>query len=288
MGLLTFVGRIVLTVLNTIFIMIALALVVCGFLLRFAHNLVKDKIQGVLDQLTKSVKDLSGVDLNTDNFELGTVVQAIAIAMIVVGVVVGAIAIVGYCSACCNISTLALVYAIVLIAILLVQVAGAVLVFARPELLKNYMTTGLKVSLKKYGGLEGTETETLVWNFAMQQFDCCGAGAYTDFNDNTAWKTSKEANVLTPIACCKSLPSTDAEVKECAGDSTDTSYDAVGEIAAKSNYNNNCVDRVWEKLVTLQQEKYWSAIGICWACQLAMIIFAILIFKDRGIKGGLV
>ena len=46
------------------------------------------------------------------------------------------------------------------------------------------------------------------------QFECCGVNSYEDFNVTTGWDRTLSANLagaqalLTPIACCKTLPTT--------------------------------------------------------------------------------
>ena len=65
------------------------------------------------------------------------------------------------------------------------------------------------------------------------QFQCCGSKGYADFTDD--YKTKDGVNVLTPIACCKVLPTTTAARDACAGNSISSSD--VTALAALNNYN---------------------------------------------------
>ena len=69
----------------------------------------------------------------------------------------------------------------------------------------------------------------------FEQFDCCGPEDYTDFNGKGTWKSADGdgANVITPTACCKSLPGNNAGVATCAGDASKT----ISDIASLNNYN---------------------------------------------------
>ncbi|KAH3700277.1 CD63 antigen-like [Dreissena polymorpha] len=287
MGLITFVGRVVLVVLNIIFLTVALALVVGGFILRFGHKIFQGTVDDILKQLESAANNVYGSGVSTDAFELGTAVSGLAVTMIIVGFVLLAFSFAGCCGACYNIKSLALMYAVVLGILLLIQVILIIFVFGGPDVLKKGLSKGLKASMNQYSGLKGTDTTTIVWNFAMRQFKCCGADGYADFADKGTWKTndmtlsSGTVNVLTPVACCKELPAGLSDTKKCAGDSTDVAYDNIDEIKDASNYDKGCVDAIWEKVVTLQTDKYGPVIAICWLCQIAMILFAVLVYKDK-------
>ncbi|XP_060596324.1 tetraspanin-9-like [Ruditapes philippinarum] len=286
MGLLTFAGRIVLVVLNIIFILLSLTLVIGGFILRFAHETLRPIVKDVLDKINDASDDVYSTNINTDAFELGSVVSDIATVMIVLGLALLVLSFVGCCGACCNFTTIMLVYSIILIVILSAQVITIIICFGFPDEIKKRIRPAMRDSLDEYQGLRGSTINSLGWNWAMQEFSCCGPEDYTDFIGRGTWKTADGdgPNVITPTACCKTLPENSAGVATCAGNGTKT----ISDIAALNNYNKGCVDAVWKRVVEDNDDYYLTVVAICFAAQIALIIFACLVYKDRGISGGLV
>ncbi|XP_052803810.1 CD63 antigen-like [Mya arenaria] len=293
MGVLTIAGRIVLVVLNIILIIVSLLLIVFGFILKFGNEIVRPYIKETLESIENAAKNVySDSDFNTEAFDIGAMLSDLTVVMIVVGVALLAFSFVGCCSACCNISTLALVYAIVLIVLLLAQVILVILVYAAPGLLKDNLNKGLDKTFDKYEGLKSKTTTSVGWNWAMQYYDCCGGRSYKDFENKGTWKvndaTGQSFVLLTPVACCKALPGDGAGIDDCAGDTDNAAFDTIAEISANSNAEKGCTEAIFKKVITDNNVGFLTVIGIFFACQIALIIFAMLIFKDRGITGGLV
>ncbi|XP_060557621.1 uncharacterized protein LOC132718036 [Ruditapes philippinarum] len=145
MGLLTFAGRIVLVVINIVFILLSLALIVAGFVIRFAHDWLRPKVTAILADIEATVNNAYGdASFSTDNFEFGSLVSTLCYIMIALGVVLMAVAFVGCCGACCSLTTVILVYLIIVIALLVGQVVIVILVFGAPDTLKGHMKTKMK------------------------------------------------------------------------------------------------------------------------------------------------
>lgn len=293
MGALTFAGRIVLVVINIVFILLSLALIVAGFIIRFAHGWLRPKVESVLDEIESKVQSAYGnTDFNMDNFEFGPLVGTLCYVMIAVGVVLLAIAFLGCFGACCSFTTIMLVYLIILIALLLGQIILVILVFGAPDTIKDRMKGSLENTMADYDGIQGTTISAMGWNWMQQEYKCCGAKNYQDFenkgssykaanaNDNAAIGGSN-GNVEAPVACCKTLPSTAAARNTCAGNGAAPSD-------TESNLNTGCVDKVWENVVEDNTVYFGLAIGFCFAFQLLLIFFAFLVYKNRGVTGGLV
>lgn len=294
MGLLTFAGRIVLVVVNIVFILVSLTLIIAGFIIRFAHEWLKPRLDSVLNKIESTVqKGYGDAEFSTDNFEFGSLVSTLCYIMIAAGVVLLAISFLGCCGACCSFTTVMLVYSIILIVILLAQVAAIILVFAKPDVVKDRMKSTFKDTMKDYDGIKGTSVSALGWNWVQQEFDCCGAEGYADFeskgspykgsgiNDNAGMDSGTTGDVGAPVACCKTLPETSAERATCAGN-------AGPPTEANSNFNKGCVDKVWSRVVEDNTLMFGIVVGICFLIQIVLIIFACLVFKNRGVTGGLI
>ncbi|XP_045209612.2 tetraspanin-9-like [Mercenaria mercenaria] len=293
MGLLTFAGRIVLVVINIFFMLASLALIVAGFVIRFAHDWLRPRVSAILDEIETKVQSAYGdASFNTDNFEFGSLVGTLCYIMISLGVVLLAISFLGCFGACCSFTTVMLVYSIIVIALLAGQVVIVILVFGAPDTIKDRMKTNMKDTMSDYDGIQGKSVSALGWNWVQQEYDCCGAESYADFeakgspykdsatNDNAAMSGST-GDVYAPVACCKTLPTSDSERTTCAGNGALPSE-------TNSNLNTGCVNKVWEQVVEDNSLYFWLAIGFCFAFQIVLIFFACLVFKNRGVTGGLV
>ncbi|KAL4229333.1 cd63 antigen [Mactra antiquata] len=287
MGLLTFAGRLVLVVVNIIFLLAALALVIGGFILRFASDVID--VEEILSQLNSASSSLFGEEVDTSNLDLGIMISALAIAMIVVGVFLLAISFIGCCSACYNFTTLMLVYAIILIVLLVAQLAVVILIYAVPNQFKDMIKTTSKETLVDYEGLRGTSTTSLGWNWVSRQYKCCGAENYHDFENKGNWKgnTGKPdgSDVVTPIVCCKNMPTDNAQKENCAGKD---GVKGESDISPNSNLNKGCVEEAWRVIVTESDAIFVTVFAVCVLAQIVLIFFAILGYKNRGVAGGLV
>ncbi|XP_060557627.1 CD63 antigen-like [Ruditapes philippinarum] len=293
MGLLTFAGRIVLVVVNIVFILVSLTLIIAGFIIRFAHEWLKPRLDSVLNKIESTVQEGYGdAEFSTDKFEFGSLVSTLCYIMIAAGVVLLAISFLGCCGACCSFTTVMLVYSIILIVILLAQVAAIILVFAKPDVVKDRMKSTLQDTMKDYDGIKGTSVSALGWNWVQQEFDCCGAEGYADFGDKgSPYKDSgvndnadmggNTGNVGAPVACCKTLPTDDGKRTTCAGNGAPPTE-------ANSNLNKGCVNEVWSRVVEENTLMFGIVVGICFLIQIVLIIFACLVFKNRGVTGGLI
>lgn len=291
MGLLTFVGRVVLVVLNIIFKLVSLTLIIAGFIVRFAHDWLKPKVQPVLGKISEAVKATYGTELDTDKFEMGSLVSTLCYVSIALGIALLAVSFIGCCGACCNFTTLMLVYAIVLIALLIGQAVAVVLTFATPDVIKKQMRSALSETMHDYDGIQGTTLAALGWNWAQQDFDCCGADSYKDFEEAASPYKDKDVHdnapingdmgdVVAPIACCKKLPTSAAARDSCAGKS--------GSLTdSESNWKYGCVDAIWERIMNSSTYFYLATV-FCFVAQVVLIIFACLGYKNRGVTGGLV
>ena len=98
---------------NTVFIhlfiylqLLGFVLVVLGFILRFGRALYEPFLQTGIDAIKKVVTDTPLANFDTNNLDLGNVVQALAIGLIVGGLFLCCISFIGCCGACYKIDCL--------------------------------------------------------------------------------------------------------------------------------------------------------------------------------------
>lgn len=274
MGLLSGIARVCLVIINVLFLIIGLALAVAGFILRFGKTLWEPVLKTGID-LLKKVGDETGLlnNLNTDEIDLGSIILGLAIGLIVGGLVLCVISLLGCCGACYKINIVLWLYVIVIAVFFVGEAVAIGILYGKPELAKDELK---KNSVSKYKGLQSEEVLSLGWNIIMLKFKCCGVDNYEDFNSSTDWdrtlgrKLSGSSAVITPIVCCKDLPSGSSTTDFACAQSPFTE--------TKSNGKTGCYDKIWG-LTFGKTSIAVPVLVICGLIQIGFIIFAVLIIK---------
>jgi len=212
------VAKCLLVVFNITFFLLGLGIMVVGivvmldkdFLLKYLSNVPvgQETIEQALDSLS--------------------MLENLAIALIVGGVIVLAIGFCGCCGAIKEVKCLLLIYAVFVFLIIALQITVGVLAyFYRDDVetkVQNYMlnlitdyytgaTLGSSNTLQLSEGSKLQAGVSDAWDFTMAYFQCCGAYNYTDFGTSaTNWaggynitsggSTSFVAADV-PVTCCK-------------------------------------------------------------------------------------
>lgn len=278
MGFFSGVGRIIIVLLNIVFVIVSLVLLASGLVLKFfPHN---DYIKSTEDQLKAALKTLlEGTGQGTDalsNFSLAGIFETVAICLIVIGAFLLFVGFCGCCGAFCKFQTLLIIYASILIFLLVGELVVIILLYASPTV-KDMVKKELTSSLTNYHGLAGTNVESLLWNAAMIEFKCCGVNNYRDFASYAPnWDKTPEfggtaTNTLdTPVACCKTIPKTQTEANLCA----------YLPHSGTSNYDKGCFDSIWDKMFD-NPTMLGIVLTVAFAIQVLLIVFTILMYKEN-------
>lgn len=279
MGFFSGVGRIVIVVLNVVFVVVSFVLLVSGIALKFLPS--NEYIKGTEDQIKESLKKLlDGTGQSTDslmeNFSLAEMFGTVAICLIVIGAFLLFVAFCGCCGACCKVQTLLIIYACILIFLLVGELSMIIVIYASSAV-KEIVKTELTSSLKNYKGLAGANVESLLWNGAMREFKCCGVNNYDDFAANAPdWNRTPDfggsaTNQLkAPVACCVTIPTTKADAEDCAGNPDETT----------SNYKKGCFDSIWDKLFD-NPTMLGIVLSIAFAIQILLIFFTVMMYREN-------
>ncbi|XP_053372517.1 tetraspanin-18-like [Mercenaria mercenaria] len=277
MGLIQTVGRFLLVIINLILVIVSLALIIVGFLVKYSGDVFEKYTEPALDKIIESSQGSFGdADFTAEKFDIAELFGTTATMLIIIGFVLLTISFLGSCGACCGVKCMLLLYSVILIVLVLAQIVFIVFLFGYPDVLKNAMKSPLKTLLKNYQGLNGTNVESLGWNFAMTEFGCCGLEKSDDFKrGDSAWFGEEDSNWKTPVACCKKLPTTNNF--DCAK--------ANGNDAEHNNYNKGCVDEIWKVMIEDNKKYTYLGTGGILAFQLLMIVFALVLYcKDDDNK----
>ncbi|XP_071175308.1 tetraspanin-18-like [Mytilus edulis] len=251
-------GRILLVVLNIIFLIIGLVIFALGMVLKFGFEKIKPylddalntvkggiseimKTSGNLGAPTLSANDLKEIDELVEIAE--SILKDVAIALIIVGSVMLVIVLLGCCGACYKIKIFLFLYSVIIFILLVAMVTVAGLYLNKREIIDDKVKPILKTTIKdSYKGLQGINFISLAWNFAMQQFSCCGVDNSKDFEVCTNWKrkplSSSFPNITAPLVCCKKMP----DASHPGQNDLDC---AITPKSATSNFETGCYDVLW-------------------------------------------
>ncbi|KAL5019908.1 hypothetical protein ScPMuIL_002800 [Solemya velum] len=286
MGLLSGIGRLVIIVLNIIFVILSLGLLVSGLMARFATDTTDIFIAAAEDTINEQLDNTMGNSGQKVNLDLTDILIGVAIGLIVSGIVLGTIAMLGCCGACYRWKTILLIYAVILVIILIGEAVVVGLFLGSPDTIKDPMKASLKEGIAKYEGMDGRNLESIAWNIIMTQFKCCGAKNYKDFKDAPNWDSSpvftasgysSTANIDMPLVCCKMGWITQHKSVDCAREAS---------VNDANNYKNvGCVDTIWDMIFGNKPIMYGAFAGAL-GFELLLIALTLLIFFENDDKIG--
>lgn len=178
-------GTTLIVLLNTFFGLIGLVLLVAGFLVKYATDLLDKYGTKLISTFKDKVPEQIGDKL--ENFKISEFVGGASTAFIIVGVTLLALVIWAYCGTCCQSKWMLIVYAALLTAIILGEVALAVLFATNRSMIDEKIKKPLKESLDLYEGSTSNSAISLGWNALMGLLKCCGVDGPKDFENVTTW-----------------------------------------------------------------------------------------------------
>ncbi|WAR05009.1 hypothetical protein MAR_020378 [Mya arenaria] len=192
------IGRVLLVLINLIFLLVGLAITAVGFILRYGYSVYKPFLDFSLKALQKTLDDTNlGTGLDIENVDIGQVMLSLALGLIIGGLVLVALSFMGCCGACCKFKLFLWIYALVILVFVLIEVVAIGILYGKPDIVKGQA----KTSLSKYEGLASSEVTSLAWNVIMIQFKCCGIDSYKDFAEATSWKKNPAGVTLITPGC---------------------------------------------------------------------------------------
>jgi hypothetical protein len=281
------VSKIVLVVVNTIFLLLSILLLIFGIIAKANPGLISDMFDSVLPESSR-------VDLADAGVSVSDIVVTNAVFMIVVGAVGIVVAGFGFVGACCLVRILLVVYAILLILLLLGEIALIIFAAVKPEKFKDTIQDGMLKTLKKFDRGFYIENNTLhapngvveiAWSNIQLKEKCCGAMNYSDYatfdwNKNVHPSIS-EAKV--PLSCCKQKDDASYPPNENSFQNIEQCLNGV------TTYINqqNCFDAVEDDIEKFIDSSKAIAIGIAAAIagvELSLIIMAFFLCYSANNK----
>jgi hypothetical protein len=280
--------RLLIVLFNLAFVVVGITLLVIG-----AYVVKDPKLQ--------QLRPLLNPDLTSEYSQSLSYIEIFAIAIIVVG---GVLLVIGFLgkefkyetnfflisifvfSGCCGaikgFRFLHVLYAIVIGAIILAEIAIVVVYVAYQNQFRSQLVTKLRQSIATYYVGTPTDNTTIVnpvslsWDFAQFNLQCCGATSQNDFSTAANWShydTYQPAvNLTVPFTCCPlgvgpswtELPTNFSAAVTCATTSANA-------------YSQGCYDQLLN-LISTYKNNFIIGVVVVGVVEILAFIFAILLY----------
>ncbi|XP_062608703.1 tetraspanin-9-like [Saccostrea cucullata] len=256
-------GKVFLSVLNAIFLLLGLGLLIAGILVR---------INAISSDVTPALNTV-----NVGDFQLGDLSHNLSIIFIVVGAFIVVIAGLGLIGACCEVKCMLIVYAILVLIVLIIKLAAVILWFQMRSKFDDTVKKTMKESLEKTfenDTLDSNEPISNAWNYVFLTFDCCGVVNNTDFS-KTPWCTKsgscKNNQATIPRTCCEGVD--ESSYTKAGADCSNT--------ATKGYNKKGCYEAV-EDLISTYGNAFIGISITVMVIELLAIVFALVICRRSG------
>ncbi|KAK3594621.1 hypothetical protein CHS0354_015014 [Potamilus streckersoni] len=187
-----------LVLINTLFLLLGIALLVIGIVMRVNAGVLND---------TEILKLMNQVNLN--GVTMATLVTSLSLFSICLGCFIIVVAGMGAFGACCKVKCMLIVYAVIILLLLLAEIAIVALWAAMRNKVESIVTSEMTNAFKGYNGASAKDEKTVGWNLLFIGMDCCGVvGPSNDLDEfaSTNWASSRGSDKI-PYSCCKSSKS---------------------------------------------------------------------------------
>jgi hypothetical protein len=261
--------RLLIILFNLAFIVVGITLLAIG-------------IYVVRDPKLQQLRPLLNPNLTSAYSQSLSYIEIFAIAIIVIGAVLLCIGFLGCCGAIKGFRFLHVVYAIVIGAIIVAEIALVIVFVAYQNQFRTQLVSTLRQSIATY--YVGTPTNnytnvnpvSLAWDFAQFNLLCCGAISKNDFSNAVNWNRTDPyqpgVNLTIPFTCCpvylaqswSQLPTDFSIANTCA-------------TTGLNAYSQGCYDRLLDIIATYKQNFIIGA-SVVGAVELLAFIFAIVLY----------
>lgn len=199
-------ARVLLIVLNILFLIIGIALSVVGGLLKWNTSAIVSLVEGHIVPLMKQHGGKQEVVETV--VRLTQSLAPFGLAIFVVGIIILVLCVLGLFGAICNSRLLLIVY-LILHGILVVGEIIVVIIYAvKPNILTDPLKATIETMTQNYVSIDSSDTDSMVMKAIMFALQCCGSNNGEDFKNSTKFKRNQVYDGTTytlqyPVPCCK-------------------------------------------------------------------------------------
>lgn len=273
----SFVAKLMLSLVNTLVLLVGLAMFIIGILIHTQPALSRDVLSALLKQL-ESTAASTGVTIDTSKFSVADVAYSFTTALIAIGLFLSVVSMLGLIGVKYSLKPVLMVYFAITLILFLAQLAVVLIAAIDRSVFDDAVKPRLKTTITEYfAGLDGNDPTSQIWNGVMIYEQCCGVDSYEDFTGAKKW--DKELNgdgpLVTPVACCKTIPSSSPYT--CARVPDDTN----------NNWKTGCYKKIWDFLLTHSGIVIGVAAGVLCA-QLILLILTCILSNNMSKVGNIV
>jgi hypothetical protein len=261
--------RLLIVLFNLAFIVVGILLLAIGFYV-------------VKDPKLQQLRPLLNPDLTSAYSQSLSYIEIFAIVIIVIGGVLLVIGFLGCCGAIKGFRFLHVVYALVIGAIIIAEIAIIILFVAYQNRFRSEIVNELRASIATYYVGVPTDNTTIVnpvslsWDFAQFNLQCCGAISKNDFSSATNWNRADPyqpgVNLTIPFTCCP--------LGAAQNWTTLPTNFTAADICATQNINAyapGCYDRLLD-VIAAYKNNFIIGGAVVGSVELLAFVFAILLF----------
>ncbi|CAH8593489.1 unnamed protein product [Schistosoma mattheei] len=264
--------RIVLIAMNTVSLIVGLALLILGALMVWGQSVIQSLLNNFVTNLIHQyIKGSDGGQINELVTRILTSTSPVGLAVFILGAVCTGISIFGYCGACCNMKILLYIYAILVGALALAFLVTFSVYFSRKDEIGNKAVEMFETSVKNYQSMEANTLDSLVVGLISPPLQCCGVDGGSDFkNSPNFWKNDTYGgqtytNIEYPVPCCKMNKNYAISDSTCPGQFNDNN----------SYYKNGCRGPLKEFFLKYMDYVAYGLIG-AFVLLLLVVLFTFL------------
>jgi len=193
---------------NVIFVILGAVCLAVGLWVKFDN----DSVLSALQRMPENAQEA------TTNFDIAGLLSSAAILLIIVGASIFAIGFFGCCGAWKELRLFLIIYAVILGAVFILEVAGVICwIFFREKVdeylvpfLTEQLETGYETGVRYEDGVLtiGSDAATMAWDAIQITLECCAVTGYEGYQNATAWDNTyvyegQTIEAVVPISCCK-------------------------------------------------------------------------------------
>jgi hypothetical protein len=272
--------KVVLGVINFVFLIIGLAIAAVGGILIWGAPIA----QSLLSQLFSTLQSTTTITVSLNDIVTYILSYAATIGtpLIIIGLIIAAIGFCGLggscccCLCCCN-RIFLIIYIIATGIIFLAIIVLIIVIFAANTQIDQAAKSLLAGTMTGYSGVNSTNAQSLIWNILMVQMSCCGISNGSDFDAITTWQRKVSYNGYSvnssyPATCCMMDTSTyKPKYTSCPYNFT----------SINSNVGAGCYSSL-RNLITSYGVYGIIGVGVAAGFMLLMIVFSVIILQDLG------
>ncbi|CAH8550860.1 unnamed protein product [Schistosoma turkestanicum] len=202
--------RIVLIAMNTVSLIVGLALLILGALMVWGQTVIQSLLNNFITNLiSQYMKGSDTGQINELVTRILTSTSPVGLAVFILGCVCAGISLFGYCGACCNMKILLYIYAMLVGVLALAFLVTFSVYFSRKDEIGSKVIDLFQMSVNGYQSMEANTLDSLVVGLISPPLQCCGVNGGDDFKSSPNFKRTDTyggksySNIEYPVPCCK-------------------------------------------------------------------------------------